>query len=83
MPVRTIWKWAATVTVLAVADLLLTIHAHESFRHHANGPSVMSIGQLLGWATTVVLFVIAVLIALGARNAKRRNADRIPPRSRR
>jgi hypothetical protein len=69
-------KW---IIGLAVADALafaLTIHAHLTFRHASNGPTVMPLGQLIGWILSVGLLLILILVVLESRPPR-------PPRPRR
>ena len=64
-------RWIA---VLGLADILafaLTIHSHLTYHAAPNGPTVMTIGQLLGWIISVALLIIVGLIILGARQAER------------
>jgi hypothetical protein len=63
------------LAVLGIADLLawiLTLRAHFDFHHSHNGPTVMTIGQLLGWFVSVVLLVLIAVILLETRRARRR-----------
>jgi hypothetical protein len=58
------------IVALAVADALafaLTIHAHLTYHHAANGPTVMPLGQLLGWIISVGLLLILILVVLESR----------------
>jgi hypothetical protein len=64
------------LAVLVAADLLawiLTLRAHFDFHHSRNGPSVMTIGQLLGWFFSVVLLVLIVVVLLEGRRGRRRS----------
>jgi hypothetical protein len=71
------WRW---VIALAAADLIvfaITLHAHLSF-HDAGGPnspSVMSVGQLLGWFFTVALFCALLAVVAGSRQAMKYRGD--------
>jgi uncharacterized membrane protein (DUF485 family) len=67
---RRAWAW---IGGLAGADLvvwLVTLHAQAGF--HSNAGAVSSLGIVLGWIIAVGLFVILVLVAIGVRNARRR-----------
>jgi len=75
------------LAVLAVAEvvvLALTLHAHFTF--HSNGgpntPSVMSIGQLLGWFFSIAIPIVMVLIVGAARQSARYRGGSPPPRYR-
>lgn len=59
---RRLHFWTITVCVAAVVDLALTLDAHFSWRRSVNGPTVMPLGQLLGWASTVVLIALAGIL---------------------
>jgi len=66
------WRWFAVLAGLAVLDLALTIHAHLTFHRTPGGPTVMPLGQLLGWASSVVLIVAAACVFVGGHNEARR-----------
>jgi hypothetical protein len=68
------WRWLAFLVPLMALDLGLTIHAHVTFRHSRTGPTVMSVGQLLGWASSVVLLCIILIVVIGGRKAARRRS---------
>ncbi len=68
---RRAWRWFAVLVGLGLIDLGLTIHAHLDFHRTPGGPSVMPIGQLLGWATSALLLITACLVALGASYDRR------------
>jgi len=72
---RTTWVWAAVFGVFGLLDLALTSHAHANWHSKPGGPSVLPIGQLLGFASSVVLLVAAVLLVVGGvrsvRNRRR------------
>jgi uncharacterized membrane protein len=65
------------IIALAVADAIcfaLTVHAHLSFHHARGGPTVMSVGQLLGWAISALL-LIAIGVVLVAVHLEKRYGD--------
>ena len=69
------------IAVLGAADILawiLTIHAHATYRRTtASAPSVMPLGQLLGWIISIGLLILIVMILLGSRQQSRwNNPDR-------
>ncbi|TAM87904.1 MAG: hypothetical protein EPN43_08965 [Jatrophihabitans sp.] len=63
-------RWTVLLLVLAL-DLAYTIHAHLTFHHTANGPAVMSEGQLLGWGTSICLILLVIFIAWQSRRSAR------------
>jgi heme/copper-type cytochrome/quinol oxidase subunit 3 len=72
------------VIAFGIADVLvfgLTLHAHFSYHSSgaANSPSVMSVGQLLGWFFTVVLLAAMLAVIAASRQAARYRGD---PRNR-
>ena len=58
-------RWIAALVLLAVVDWALTVHAHLTYHHHAGGPTIMPLGQLLGWITSIGLVIIIVLLLMG------------------
>ena len=63
--------WVLALGLLDLLVFALTLHAHTTYRRTATGPSVMPVGQLLGWAASAVLFALVILVILGARRAAR------------
>lgn len=73
-------KW---VLGLAAADGLawiLTVHSHFTYHHTVGGPTIMPVGQLLGWVVSILLLIVIALIVLAARQNAR--YERRPPRYR-
>jgi hypothetical protein len=69
-------NWAIGLGVADAAVWVLTVHAHLSFHRSKHGPSVMPVGQLLGWAFSILLLIALVLLLLAARaDSKYRRAD--------
>lgn len=66
------FRWLVVLVVLFVIDLAATIHAHLNFHRTPDGPTVMPLGQLLGWATSAVLLVAAACVLIGGVNERRR-----------
>ena len=67
--------WAIALAVADVLVWVLTVHAHLTFHRTRTGPSVMPVGQLLGWAFSVLLLVALVVLLLAVRaDARYRNA---------
>jgi hypothetical protein len=60
-------NWAIALAVGDVVSWVLTVHAHLTFHRHKNGPSVMPIGQLLGWSISILLLIALLLLLLAAR----------------
>lgn len=60
-------RWVIGLAVLDAVTLALTIHANLTFHRTANSPSVMTIGQALGWIIFGVLFVMILLIIKESR----------------
>jgi hypothetical protein len=58
---RRAWLVFAVFVALDGLDFALTIRDHFTFRRGPGSVTVMPIGQLLGWASSVTLF-----LALGA-----------------
>ncbi len=69
---RTAWTWAGGFGLAGLVDLGLTVHAHDTWHAQAGGPSVMTLGQLLGFVSSVVLLVAAVLILISGIRGQRR-----------
>jgi uncharacterized membrane protein len=70
---RKMWLWVTGVAVLAAIDLAATIHAHATWKRSSTGPSVTSLGQVLGFVTSFGLLVLLVLLIVGGvRSARRR-----------
>ena len=59
--------WAIALAVADVLVWVLTVHAHLTFHRTKTGPSVMPVGQLLGWAFSVLLLVALVVLLLAVR----------------
>jgi uncharacterized membrane protein len=58
--------WLVVLSVAFIVDLSFTVHTALTWKHTANGPSVMPAGELLGWIAAAVLLVWVVLIIVGA-----------------
>jgi hypothetical protein len=67
-------RWLAFLLVLGGVDLAATIHAHLHFHRRPGGPEVMSVGQLLGWVTSVGLLAVAVGLLVTAFRSRPRRA---------
>jgi hypothetical protein len=67
------WSGLIVLSVLSAIDLAATIHAHLTWKRTAGGPTVMPLGQLLGWVSSTLL-VIAVVLAVitGIASTRRR-----------
>jgi hypothetical protein len=70
-------RWLIVFGVAEVVVLALTLHAHFTF--HSNGgpnsPSVMSVGQLLGWFFSAALLIAMILLVAAARQSARYRGD--------
>jgi hypothetical protein len=60
-------NWAIALGVADAVCWALTVHAHLTFHHHRKGPSVMSVGQLLGWSFSILLLISLLLLLYAAR----------------
>lgn len=69
------------LAVFVIADavaLVLTIRTHLDYHPSDGGPTVMTLGQLLGWLVSVVLLVIVVtMIAAQLRAWRERRRRRV------
>ena len=66
------WTWLAILGVLTAADLAATIHAQVTWKPRPNGPTVMPVGQLLGWVSSIVLLIaVGVILITGLKSALR------------
>ncbi len=71
-------KTVRWLVLLAVADVIvvaLTVRAQANFHSVPGGP-VTSMGNVLGWIISVGLFVVFILVAVGAWRASRYPRDR-------
>lgn len=60
-------QWVVGLGVLDVLTFVLTLHANLTFHRTQTSPSVMTIGQALGWIITGVLLVMILLIIKESR----------------
>jgi len=60
-------KWIAGLGVLDLLVLALTIHANLTFHRTATSPSVMPLGELLGWIVFGLLFAAVLVIVKESR----------------
>lgn len=68
---RAWWAWLGVVAGLAAVDLTATVHAHLTAHRVPGGPTVMPLNQLAGWASSVLLVVVAaMMVVTGIRNAR-------------
>jgi hypothetical protein len=69
------------IVVLALADIVvfaLTIRSHLNYHRPASGPSVMPLGQLVGWIVGFgLLLVLAAIVFATAQAARYRRTGRI------
>ncbi|HEU5267596.1 MAG TPA: hypothetical protein VFU35_12895, partial [Jatrophihabitans sp.] len=59
--------WIVSLAVVDALAFALTIHAHLTWRRQPGGPTVMPLGQLLGWIISVGLLLILILVVLESR----------------
>lgn len=76
---RNLTGWIAALTALAVLDWALTVHAHLAYHHHAGSPTVMPLGQLLGWISSVGLVVVIILLLVARHRQQQWHYRDIPP----
>jgi len=87
------WKWALILGLLALVDLLLSVHAFVAWSPQPGGPSIAPLRVMVGFFTSAVLIVITVLVIIGGVRGARRersldryfsapDAPRPPPRDR-
>ncbi len=60
-------QWIVGLGVLDIVVFALTLHAHLTFHRTPNSPTVMTVGQVLGWLITGVLLVAIALIVKESR----------------
>jgi len=72
-------RWIAALALLAIVDWALTVHAHLTYHHHPGGPTIMPLGQLLGWVTSVGLVVVIVILLIARYRQHTWRYDEIPP----
>ena len=63
--------WLVAVSAALILDLAFTVHTALTWKHVANGPTIMPAGELLGWFVAPVLIAWIVLILIGALRAPR------------
>jgi hypothetical protein len=68
------WTWLVATFVVGAIDLAATINTSVHWHATLGGPSVITLGQLLGWVTSIALLVIAALIAISGRREQQRRA---------
>jgi len=72
-------RWIAALVLLAIVDWALTIHAHLTYHHHPGGPTIMPLGQLLGWVTSIGLVAVIVILLIARHRQRTWRYDEIPP----
>jgi hypothetical protein len=70
------WSWLIVLSALSVIDLAATIHAHLTWKRTASGPTVMPLGQLLGWVSSTLLVIAVVLVVITGISSNRRSRQR-------
>ena len=64
---RRVRNWAIALGAADIASWVLTVHAHLTFHRKRNGPSVMPVGQLLGWSVAILLLIARRVLLFAAR----------------
>jgi hypothetical protein len=75
------WIVFGVFAALDALDFALTIRDHFTYRGGHGMPTVMPVGQVLGWFTSVSLFLLLAGISYGAfrgRAARSRSTYRHP-----
>jgi hypothetical protein len=76
------WLVFAVFVALDALDFTLTIRDHFTFRRVRGSVTVMPVGQLLGWASSVALFLAltaVVITVIRGELARSRARYRPPP----
>jgi len=73
------WKWTGILGLLAVVDLILSVHALVVWSPQPGGPSIAPLGVVVGFFSSAVLVVATILVIIGGvRGARReRSFDRL------
>lgn len=67
------WRTFVVVAVLLALDLRLTLHGYDHFHQGTDGPSVMSLRDMLGFVTSAILgFWLVGLVGLTIVRWRRR-----------
>ncbi len=74
---RRVWGWVLTLLTADAVAFALTVHSQLDYHAGPSGPSVTTLGQVLGWIVSVGLLGAAVLTVLGARQAARYRLDQV------
>ncbi len=72
------WIWTGVLAVLDAIAIASALHAHDDF-HPGGGssqPSVMTLGQALGWFASVVLTFVLVAVVSSMIRARNRRPNR-------
>jgi hypothetical protein len=72
------WKWTWILGLLAVVDLVLTVHAYVIWSPPPGGPTIAPLRVVVGFFSSAVLIVVNILVIIGGvRGARReRSLDR-------
>jgi hypothetical protein len=75
---RRAWKWTWILGLLAVVDLILSVHALVIWSPQPGGPSIAPLGVVVGFFSSAILVVVTILVIIGGvRGARReRSFDR-------
>ena len=61
------WKAVVVLSLLAVIDVAMSARVTATWRPHAGGPQVASIGEVLGWASSALLLAAIGAVVIDAR----------------
>ena len=76
------WQVFAVFVAIDALDFTLTIRDHFTYRGGPGLATVMPVGQLLGWATSISLLLVlaAIVVAVVRGRLARSRARYRPPR---
>ena len=60
-PARRRRNWLLAILVIDAVDFLLSYNAHRHYVAGPGQPTVMPLGQLLGWSTSVILLIVLLV----------------------
>lgn len=67
-------RFALSLTFFVIADVvawLLTVHATVDYHAVGDGPTVLSLGDLLGWIVSIALLLVVVAMIASALSRRR------------
>lgn len=63
--------WVGGLAALVAVDLAATIHSYATWKKAPGGPSVMTLAQLLGFASSAALLIITIMVVVGGISSGR------------